>query len=213
VSANAYDDLDWQGIAPLSLEYDVELLLGDLAIPLPWANHYSYYNENDSWSALTLRGYGDESYIIKPAEMTREWRRDHADDLYRQVHDTSLMRQMHGMRALCERLPAAKQRVRLMRLLPRGGELQRHTDLSDRECGTDDGQIMRLHFPIITNDRVRFTSWNLDGKAQNVHMDVGRGWYLDVRKPHQAVNGGTSDRVHLVIDVHANKAIRAMVLA
>ena len=41
-------------------------------------------------------------------------------------------------------------------------------------------------------------------------MKQGECWYLDTRKPHEATNGGDVDRIHLVIDVPANKELRKM---
>ena len=42
-------------------------------------------------------------------------------------------------------------------------------------------------------------------------MKVGECWYIDVRKPHRAVNDGTDMRTHLVIDVEANHEVRALI--
>ena len=42
-------------------------------------------------------------------------------------------------------------------------------------------------------------------------MKVGECWYLDVRKPHQAINGGDDMRTHLVIDVEANDEVRSLI--
>ena len=39
-------------------------------------------------------------------------------------------------------------------------------------------------------------------------MKVGNLYYLDIRKPHQAVNKGDEDRLHLVVDVRSNKKFR-----
>jgi hypothetical protein len=44
-------------------------------------------------------------------------------------------------------------------------------------------------------------------------MQEGECWYLDTRKPHEAINGGDTDRVHLVIDVPASPQIRKLVIS
>ena len=41
-------------------------------------------------------------------------------------------------------------------------------------------------------------------------MKEAEAWYLDVRKPHRAVNGGEDYRIHLVIDVVSNPALREL---
>ena len=35
-------------------------------------------------------------------------------------------------------------------------------------------------------------------------MEAGSAWYLRLIDPHRVVNGGSSDRVHLVIDAEMN---------
>jgi hypothetical protein len=104
-------------------------------------------------------------------------------------------------------------RVRFMRLKPGGGELERHTDQVDPDIGISDKKLMRIHVPIKTNDKVEFTSWNANGEKTVVNMKEGECWYLDIRKPHTAINNGDSERIHLVIDVEANDFIRDMINA
>jgi hypothetical protein len=101
-------------------------------------------------------------------------------------------------------------RIRFMKLKSGNGELDRHTDLVDTDSGVGNGKLMRIHFPIVTNDRVMFESWELTGNKQCVNMKVNEAWLLDTRKPHRAVNEGEEDRVHLVIDVVANSNVRTL---
>ena len=42
-------------------------------------------------------------------------------------------------------------------------------------------------------------------------MKVGEAWYLDVRKPHRAVNGGDTERIHIVVDVVSNQELRNLI--
>ena len=48
------------------------------------------------------------------------------------------------------------------------------------------------------------------GYVEDVNMKVGEAWYLDVRKPHRAINGGMDDRIHIVVDVESNEELRNM---
>ena len=41
-------------------------------------------------------------------------------------------------------------------------------------------------------------------------MEEGSCWYLDIRKPHMAINNGNDWRTHLVVDVVANDQVRSM---
>ena len=39
-------------------------------------------------------------------------------------------------------------------------------------------------------------------------MAVGKGYFLDTRKPHSAINAGSDERTHLVIDAFASEKLR-----
>ena len=42
-------------------------------------------------------------------------------------------------------------------------------------------------------------------------MKVGEAWYLDVRKPHRAINSGDEYRIHLVVDVESSEKLRSLI--
>lgn len=92
-----------------------------------------------------------------------------------------------------------------MRLAPRG-EVSRHTDITDSDAGASESSVVRIHIPLISNERCVFQSWGLDGNASSMVMRPATAAYLDVRKPHTAVNMGDTPRVHLVVDCYANAA-------
>lgn len=168
-----------------------------------FTNHFSNYNPTNSWSALSLRGYkSDPTFISKPGVMDGKNQVEDGEEL--RIQDTTLAKDFPDAMKLAELFagPSGKvERLRFMKLQPGGGELTRHTDLVEKEAGTLDDHIMRVHFPIITNDKVDFTVWNVDGQKVTVNMKVGEAWYLDLRKPHTVVNGGDTIRVHLVADI------------
>ncbi len=198
--ASPYSPLSYNGLQLLDLEYDPAVILEEArAAGLEWADHYAVYNKGHTWSAIALRGFGgDPEFIIKPAEMSKKWKADNAEKLEWQCVDTPLLERFPSVQALLEFLPA--QRVRLMRLAPGNGELTRHADITDPEAGTEPGQLLRLHFPLLTNPSVEFHSWLPDGSVQRAHMGAGTCWSLDTRKPHTAWNKGQTERIHLVID-------------
>lgn len=170
-----------------------------------FTNHYSNYNKNKSWSALSLRGYTeDPSFITKPIEMSKEWQKENSDKLF-EMQDTPLFGIFPEIKRYCETLGTQIHRVRFMRLKPGGGELQRHTDQVDPESGGALGKLARIHLPIKTNTDVVFTVWDTKGNPQKVHMAEGDVWFLDTRKPHQAINAGNEERIHLVIDVRVEE--------
>lgn len=200
------------GLRRLSMEPPIELL-GHAAHEVlqleEWAQHYSSYNRRGSWQALALRGYTphDPTDITKPAEMSKSWKAEHPGWEELECEDTPLMEQLPAVAELAALVPGQHQRVRLMQLQPGGGELSRHADITDREAGTAEGHVLRIHVPLVSNEQVRFSSWSLEGEQYTRTMRVGEAWYLDTRKPHTAVNGGATPRVHLVVDVYSNRRL------
>ena len=176
-----------------------------------FTNHYSNYNKNKSWSAISLRGYTpDWAFITKPAEMGKKWRWDNKDTEFK-LQDTDIRKMFPEVEDILRWLPGRPHRIRFMNLAPGGGELQRHTDQVDPEAGVEDYKLMRFHFPIVTNKDVTFSLWDYKAERVSCHMKVGECWYLDVRKPHQAINDGEDMRTHLVIDIEASDEVRALI--
>ena len=216
-------DYEKLALTKLKLEktYPVETALTgikDKLQTLPeFTNHYSNYNKRGSWSAISLRGYRDDpTEVCKPIEMSTKWKKEHknikGEDDWEdwKLVDTPLREQFPEIETLMDLLPGKKHRIRLMKLKAGGGELKRHTDLVDPDQGLADGKIARIHFPVVTNDKVIFNNWDWFGNVEDVNMKVGEAWYLDVRKPHRAINGGTDDRIHIVVDVESNEELRNM---
>ena len=176
-----------------------------------FTNHYSNYNKDKSWSAISLRGYTpDWAFITKPAEMGKKWRWDNKDTEFK-LQDTDIRKMFPEVEDILRWLPGKPHRIRFMNLAPGGGELQRHTDQVDPDAGVQDRKLMRFHFPIVTNKDVIFNQWDWHAELVEAHMKVGECWYLDVRKPHRAINDGTEMRTHLVVDIEANDEVRALI--
>jgi len=175
-----------------------------------FANHYSNYNKSKSWSAISLQGYSPEiSMIEKPSEMSKKWQKENADKEFK-IQKTEMYEYFKDEieEVLEKYIGAETQRIRLMRLEPNQGELDRHTDQTDKEVGVENGDIMRLHIPIKTNKDVMFSVWNSENKRLDRNMKKSTLWYLDMRKPHRAINGGKDERIHLVIDVIVNDNVK-----
>ena len=171
------------------------------SLAMKFTNHYSNYNKDDSWSAISLRGYSDDyKFINKPEEMDKKWKEKHKNETYF-LQDTNLYNHFPEIKNyLTNTFDGDTHRVRFMKLQPGGGELERHTDQVDPDCGKRLGQIIRLHSRIITNNAVLFSVWTPLGGKLSVNMKVGECWFLDTRHPHQVINGGTTSRIHLVVD-------------
>ena len=174
-----------------------------------FTNHYSNYNKGNSWSGIVVRGYGGkDNFIIKPAEMNQKWKKDNSEKMKWKVEDTPLRKRLTEVEKFAKLLPFEHERIRILKLSEGEGELERHTDRQDKEAGIGDGQWVRLHFPLKTNPKVEFTQWNTDGTKTREKMRKGELWYLDMRKPHTAINFGKEDRYHLIIDCKSGPEFR-----
>jgi len=184
------------------------------SLNIEFQNHYSNYNKGKSWSAISLRGYTpDIMRIEKPIEMNDKWKEEHKNEHF-ELQDTYLREVFPEVNQLIERFGLQElHRIRFMSLAPGGGELSRHTDQVDPDSGGSIGKLARLHFPIVTNDKVEFNVWEPNGNRKSVNMKVGECWFLDTRKPHMVVNNGNEKRIHLVIDVVTNETLRNHILS
>lgn len=183
-----------------------------------WAQHYSSYNKGQSWTAVALRGYDpdDPEFIIKPSEMSKTWKEENPERLTATPGWTRVSQALPFITAwvedLAERLfdngSDGLDRVRLMRLASGGGELSRHADITDRDAGVADGKIARVHVPLVSDPSILFNSWDCRGHMREVHMEPGKVYYLDQRKPHRVKNPSGVDRIHLVIDGMSSRLLR-----
>lgn len=181
-----------------------------------FVQHYAVYNKRKSWTALALRGFGDESFIEKPAEMSKAWKAEHPE----------LLKATPAWTAAAKRCPSTAsaadsvalfgledgprlERVRYMRLAP-GGELTRHADITDRDAGLADGRIARLHIPLASSPGCRFSAWDDRGRRHEAFLAPGSLWYLDQRRPHAVKNESSEERVHLVIDLASSSKLRRL---
>lgn len=172
------------------------------AAGITYGKHYSSYDIRSSWEAVSLRSFGGtDGFIIKPAEMSKGWRAKNPEAEHLVPEWTPLGALLPQIRQAVEAL-GHPERVRLMKLRA-GGGLGRHADITDRAAGLAEGEIMRLHLPLITTPEAIFTTWDQQGTSSTDHMPLGRWAYLDTRKPHAAQNTATSDRIHLVADFQA----------
>jgi hypothetical protein len=181
-----------------------------------WDDDYPFYSDG-TWAGVSLRGFDrDPRWGVKPAEMPSKWQREHPGALERKCTWTTLAERTPGLVGLVEdAMPpgVTLERVRLMRMKarPKGGKLRRHSDITDRSAGTRNGQIARFHLPLVTHPDVKMTLWELDGSSHAEHLEPGRLYYLDQRKPHAVANPSPVDRIHLVIDAVCDPAVRGMI--
>ena len=63
----------------------------------------------------------------------------------------------------------------------------------------------RIHVPITTNPRVRFT---IDGKPY--HLKVGQAYEINNQKMHSVINSGKEDRITFIFDYMPPEHVRAI---
>lgn len=181
-----------------------------------WRDDYPYYNRDGSWTQVSLRGYKPEDpfWGVKPSEMSKNWKEQHPDEAALTECDwTVLTARTPALMELLTSVPwwSKFERIRLLKLSGRegkGGKLLRHTDITDRDAGTRDGQICRFHFPLVSHPDVRTIGWNLQGEQISTNLKPWNLYYLDQRKPHMVINPSSVERVHLVPDVIADSKVR-----
>lgn len=154
-----------------------------------WIAHFNAAHYEGEWSALPLRSVGGSMTHVVPAT-----------DASQVFMDTELMAQCPYIKSIMELLPGEKKAIRLLKLEP-GAVIKEHRD---HDLCYEQGEA-RIHIPVTTNPQVEFY---LEG--ERIIMKEGECWYLNFNLPHRIVNGGTADRVHLVIDCLVNDDMKAL---
>lgn len=171
----------------LPLRFDPARLRRDLERlrEAPWTRHFVEQNYSGDWSVIALRAKVGARH---PVQMI------YSDPMARDFEDTPALAATSYFRAVLAQFACPLRSVRLMRLTP-GSQIKTH---QDHDLDVESGMV-RFHVPITTNPEVEFL---LNGAP--VPLTAGDAWYLRLSDPHSVVNGGTTDRVHLVIDAEAN---------
>jgi len=160
------------------------------------------------WDALSLHGYGNHPLdILKPGVLKSSVN----IDTKLQWTTLSVITTMKPILGMLKKLPCEFERVRFMRL-EAGKVIGKHTDKIDKDIGFDDGDIIRIHMPIRTNDNVVFTLYEntKDKDGTEYNLKTGHYYYTDVTKAHAVRNTSDIDRIHLVADCYSNEKMRAL---
>ena len=167
------------------------------------------YTKGNDWTAISLYGYGPKiTDILKPGVLKSSVNIDEQLQ-WTNLHEAT---PLNPVFKILENLPCKYERVRFMKL-EAGKIIGKHSDKIDKDLGFDDGQIIRVHVPIRTNDDVVFSLFE-SSRAKVAHeyrLKTGHYYYTDVTKPHAVRNMSDVDRIHLVVDCYANDTLRTMV--
>lgn len=172
---------------PLPFRFDSVLLARDLAnlSSAAWVRHYVKANYDGDWSVVPLRAPAGERHPLRMI---------YADPACKVFEDTPLLAACPYFGEIIATFQAPLRTVRLMRLTA-GSVIKEHHDV---DLSFEDGTV-RLHIPVATNPDVDF---RLNGTR--VALEAGSCWYLRLSDPHSVANRGSSDRVHLVVDMVVN---------
>jgi hypothetical protein len=171
----------------LPFSFDTALLVEDLArLGENWTPHYVPQNYSGNWSVIPLRAPSGETHPIRMI---------YSDPTARTYVDTEALRACPYFREVLSSFQTTLLAARVMRLTA-GSTIKEHTDLDLR---FEEGRV-RIHIPIVSNPDVEFYLNN-----ERVVLAAGSCWYLRLSDPHRVANRGTTDRVHLVIDLEVNE--------
>ena len=172
----------------LPLVFDAQALCAELARVEreAWVRHFNTGYYTGDWEVVSLRSTSAKVSEIYPDPTKNEYL------------DTDLLKESPVFQTTLAAFRCPLLSVRLMRLAP-NSTIREHRD----HClSFGDGEV-RVHIPVRTNPLVEFY---LDG--ERVVMEEGEAWYLDFNQNHSVINGGSEDRVHLVVDCVVNDWLR-----
>lgn len=176
----------------LPLHFDPERLRADLGhiTPESWIPHFNKTDYEGNWRVAPLRSLGG-----KPARIYSDPAAKPDD-----YAPTPLLMQSPYFANVLADFQCPLSSVRLM-ALGAGSRIREHRDYSiDFEQGA-----ARLHIPVATSPEVEFYL-----AGQRIVMNEGEVWYLDFGEPHRVYNGGSTDRIHIVLDCVVNDWLRAL---
>jgi hypothetical protein len=174
------------------IRFDVERMKAELQVlqKQRWLDHYDRALA-DGWTAIPLNSWDGS---MDTAESQRL-------GTMGQYKRTPIVDQLPYFREILDAFQCPQGRIRVMKLLP-GTIIRAHRDIYDEVACYAFDQV-RLHIPIVTNDKVVFTVG-----GENLHLRPGRLYYVNFAKVHYVRNDGREPRLHLVMDLKVNDFLR-----
>ena len=178
----------------LPMTFDVNKMLTE-AHALKQA-HYEYYK------VIPLRA---PSHLVDTSLPFPPPADDYADGSWTKWMDTPSLEASPYLKSIVDTFSdiTTVNLVRLLFLAP-NSVVKEHTDPT--LALEEEKSMIRLTIPIDNNDDVEFF---LNDRL--VPMKVGECWYLRLSDAHRVINGGTTDRINLTIDVIPNDKILEMI--
>jgi hypothetical protein len=152
-----------------------------------WVPHFNTSYYEGLWSGVALRSVGGVAKQLYP------------DPTATTFADTPILARCPYLQEVLASFECPLEAVRLLKL-DAGSSIREHRDY---KLGYEDG-VVRFHIPVITNRDVAFFL-----EDQQVVMNPGECWYLNLNLRHRVDNHSTIDRIHLVIDGIVNDWVHA----
>lgn len=154
-----------------------------------WQMHFNKRDYSGEWTVLPLVSLEGKNTIFPKLYG------EHGTQSYKA---TEFLEQSPQLQQILSFFRFPITSARLMNLKA-GAIIKEHSDL---DLSYEDGTV-RLHIPIMTNDKVRFYVEN-----EQIPMKEGECWYLNLSLKHKVYNEGQTDRIHLVIDGDVNEWVK-----
>ncbi|HAC87614.1 aspartyl/asparaginyl beta-hydroxylase domain-containing protein [Marinobacter sp.] len=170
------------------MKFDVERMRKELH-DLENENWLSHYDEAlaDGWTTIPLVSH-DGSADNAESQRIGKWG---------EYKRTRYVEKLPYFREILDAFACPHGRIRIMKLMP-GSIIKEHRDTYSEVSDYAFGQV-RLHIPIVTNDKVKFIV-----NGHSYHLKEGRLYYVNFSKKHYVRNDGDKPRTHLVLDVKVN---------
>jgi hypothetical protein len=175
------------------MKFDVERMRTELRLleNFEWVSHYDRTVTDGSWTAIPL--VSRDGSVTGP-DSQKVGRFGHHQR-------TAILHQLPYFSEIIDAFKCPLGRVRISKLPP-GKIIGAHRDIGPEASNIACKQV-RMHIPIITNERVTFMVG-----GQRLKMMPGRLYYADFTKVHSVRNDGDEARVHLIIDARVNDFLR-----
>jgi hypothetical protein len=159
------------------------------ALPDLWRPHFQKAHYEGGWTVLPLRSIGGDPEKMLPFAL---------GDRPAEYASTPVIALCPAVEAFLASFLCPVMSARLLSLRP-GATIKSHRDV---DLAFENGQA-RIHVPIFTSPEVDFVI-----EDEQVIMEAGTCWYVNVNLPHSAANRGHSERIHLVVDCGVNDWLR-----
>lgn len=159
------------------------------ALPDLWMPHFQKAHYEGGWMVLPLRSIGGDPKEMLPFAL---------GDKPAEFAASPAMTLCPAVEVFISSLPCPVMSARLLSLRP-GATIKSHRDV---DLSFENGRV-RIHVPIFTSPEADFVI-----EDEQIVMEAGSCWYINVNLPHSAANHGHSDRIHLVVDCGVNDWLR-----